>query len=149
MRRAAELMERADQAERDTYSSNEGRHPEPPSPGRKFTIRTILPPTPLTTPADSDKDWHRAMGLPDISELVAEMRKSRTYGRPIRGKHALHAALKRAGMTMTELSRVLGVPRTNVKSWLVQRIPYAMAKRIEDLLGVPATPKSWPAGIRE
>ena len=25
----------------------------------------------------------------------------------------------------------------------------AMAKRIEDLLGVPASPKSWPAGIRQ
>ncbi len=88
----------------------------------------------------------RRMSQPNVIDAIAKARKA--PGRPIKGKHALQTALKGHGMTMSELARVLDVPRNTVKSWVFQRIPAAMAKRIEDLLGVPATLKSWPAGIQ-
>ena len=63
----------------------------------------------------------------------------------------VHAAaiIKAKGMTLSELARLLGKERNTVKSWLVQSIPMAQAKRIEDILGVPATLASYPAGIRQ
>lgn len=88
----------------------------------------------------------RRMSQPD---LIGEMAKSRKVGRPIEGKHALHDGLKRVGMTMSELARVLGKNRNTVKSWVHQAVPMAMAKRIETILGIPATLKSWPAGIQQ
>lgn len=78
----------------------------------------------------------------------ADPRTLRKVGRPIERDHAFPCALKRANVTMVEYARKLGKNRSTVKSWLDRPIPEAMAKFIENDLGVPATAASWPAGIK-
>jgi hypothetical protein len=97
-------------------------------------------------PRGTDYAKLRRMSQPDI---LGEMRKSRSVGRRPTGTHALHKGLADNSMTMSELARLLNKSRNTVKSWTFQSIPAPMAKRIEELLGVPATLKYWPAGIQQ
>lgn len=69
------------------------------------------------------------------------------------GTHAFQLALYKRGTTVTAWAKEHGLDRNIVKSWFskgaTRPIPRKWAEEIERTLGVPASKRSWSAGIKD
>lgn len=99
----------------------------------------------LTITNDRAINGHMSQA-PNVLDVL---RSQRSAGRKTYSKHPFPRALERANLTMTEVATLLNTHRSTVKSWLHRKIPRRQAEAIAKLLpDLPATEKSWPAGIK-